>query len=74
MSTSSYTVNGMTCEHCVRAVSSEVGQVPGVNGVSVDLASGRVTVTSEGPVDDAAIGAAVDEAGYEMVGAGETAP
>ena len=74
MSTSTYTVSGMTCEHCVQSVSSEVRQVPGVSGVSVDLASGRVTVTSERPVDDAAIRAAVDEAGYQVVGVGETAP
>ena len=74
MSTSTYTVGGMTCEHCVQSVSSEVRQVPGVRGASVDLASGRVTVTSERPVDDAAIRAAVDEAGYQVVGVGETAP
>jgi copper chaperone CopZ len=74
MSTSTYTVSGMTCEHCVQSVSSEVRQVPGVSGVSVDLPGGRVTVTSERPVDDAAIRAAVDEAGYQVVGVGETAP
>jgi len=74
MSTSTYTVSGMTCEHCVQSVSSEVRQVPGVSGVSVDLASGRVTVTSERPVDDAAIRAALDEAGYQLVGVGETTP
>jgi copper chaperone len=72
MTTSTYTVNGMTCGHCVESVSSEVGQVPGVSDVSVDLASGRVTVTSEQPVDDAAVRAAVEEAGYELVGAGKT--
>lgn len=66
MTTSTYTVTGMTCDHCVRAVGSEVGQIPGVTGVQVDLATGRVTVTSDGPVDDAAVRAAVDEAGYDM--------
>ncbi len=64
MSTSSYTIAGMTCGHCVRAVGNEVGQVPGVTDVQVDLATGQVTVTSEGPVDDAAVRTAVDEAGY----------
>ncbi|MEN3357352.1 MAG: hypothetical protein V7637_1334 [Mycobacteriales bacterium] len=62
-----YTVEGMTCDHCVQAVTSEVGRVPGVTGVTVDLAAGAVTVTGE-TLDDAAINAAVDEAGYTLVG------
>jgi copper chaperone len=61
-----YTVTGMTCEHCVRSVTEEITKVPGVAAVDVDLASGRVLVTSDEPVDDAAIVAAVDEAGYEV--------
>jgi copper chaperone len=65
-STSTYTVTGMTCSHCVAAVREEVGKVDGVTAVDVDLASGAVTVQSEGPVDPAAIGAAVTEAGYEV--------
>jgi copper chaperone len=72
MTTSTYTVGGMTCGHCVEAVSSEVAQLPGVHDVSVDLRSGRVTVTSEQPVDDAAVRSAVEEAGYEVVGVGGT--
>jgi copper chaperone CopZ len=56
----------MTCEHCVRAVSSEVGAVEGVTDVDVDLATGEVVVHSDGPVDPAAVAAAVDEAGYEL--------
>ena len=68
MSTSTFTVVGMTCDHCVSAVTEEVGQVPGVTGVEVDLASGRLTVTSEATVDDDAVRAAVDEAGYEVAG------
>jgi len=64
--TTAYTVAGMTCDHCVRAVSTEIGQVPGVRDVQVDLAAGQVTITSDGPVDDAAVRAAVDEAGYEV--------
>ena len=66
--TSTYTVKGMTCGHCVQSVTEEVSKVPGVRGVEVDLASGRVTVSSEQPVDDAAVRAAVAEAGYEVVG------
>jgi len=61
-----YTVNGMTCGHCVGSVSSEVGGVDGVESVAVDLTSGRVTVTGAGYSDEQ-IRAAVDEAGYELV-------
>ena len=66
MTTSTYTVAGMTCGHCVAAVSEELGALPGVTGVDVDLPSGGVTVTSTGQLDDAAVAAAVDEAGYEL--------
>jgi copper ion binding protein len=68
MTTATYTVTGMTCGHCVSAVTEEVTQVPGVTAVDVDLASGRLTVTSDAPVDDDAVRAAVDEAGYELTG------
>ena len=67
MRTSTYMVSGMTCEHCVRSVTEEVSEVSGVTGVDVDLGSGRVTVSSERPVDDAAVRAAVSEAGYQVV-------
>ena len=67
MTTSTYTVRGMTCEHCVRSVTEEVGALPGVTGVEVRLESGRVTVSSEHPVDDGAVRVAVAEAGYEVV-------
>ncbi|MGY1722837.1 heavy-metal-associated domain-containing protein [Blastococcus sp. SYSU DS0533] len=66
--TASYTVTGMTCGHCVSAVTEEVSQVPGVTGVEVDLGTGGLTVSSESPVDDAAVRAAVEEAGYEVSG------
>ncbi len=69
MTTASYTVVGMTCGHCVSAVTEEVSEVPGVTGVDVDLASGGLTVTSEAPVDDSAVRAAVEEAGYSLAGA-----
>ena len=66
MSTSSYTVTGMTCQHCVSAVTEEVSGLPGVTAVQVDLPSGGLTVTSDTPVDDDAVRAAVEEAGYEV--------
>lgn len=62
-----YTVSGMTCGHCSSAVQSEVGQIPGVTEVQVDVASGAVLVTSDRPLDTAEVRAAVDEAGYELV-------
>jgi copper chaperone len=60
-----YAVEGMTCEHCVRSVTEEVAEVPGVAAVEVDLASGRMVVRGAA-VDDAAVRAAVDEAGYAV--------
>ena len=68
MSTASYTVVGMTCGHCVNAVTEEVSQLPGVTAVDVDLASGGLTVTSDAPVEEDAVRAAVEEAGYEVAG------
>ncbi|MEH0823896.1 MULTISPECIES: heavy-metal-associated domain-containing protein [unclassified Micromonospora] len=64
-----YQVSGMTCGHCVDSVSTELSALPGVTDVQVDLASGRVTVTSQNPLDADAVRAAVDEAGYDLVGA-----
>ena len=66
MTDKTYTVSGMTCEHCIRSVTEEISQVRGVTGVQVDLPTGRVTVESEEAVDDDAIAAAVEEAGYEV--------
>jgi copper chaperone CopZ len=57
----------MTCGQCVGAVSAEVSEIPGVSRVRVDLASGAVRITSDGPLDDAAVRAAISEAGYEVV-------
>ena len=68
MSTASYTVVGMTCGHCVDAVTEEVSAVPGVTAVDVDLASGGLTVRSTEPIDDDAVRAAVEEAGYQVAG------
>jgi copper chaperone len=63
---STVNVTGMTCGHCASAVSAELLALPTVNDVQVDLASGQVTVTSEQPLDDAAVAAAIDEAGYQV--------
>ncbi len=60
-----YDVHGMTCAHCVMSVRDEVSAVPGVSAVDVDLASGRLTVSGE-RVDEDAIRAAVEQAGYEV--------
>ncbi|GAA1129050.1 heavy-metal-associated domain-containing protein [Nocardioides aquiterrae] len=64
--TSSYIVTGMTCDHCVASVTEEIQEISGVTDVQVDLASGALTVTSSQPVDDEAVRAAVDEAGYRL--------
>ena len=66
MSTETYTVTGMTCDHCSRSVSAEVSAVAGVTAVDVDLATGRVTVTSDQPVSTDKIHDAVEEAGYTL--------
>lgn len=63
MATTDYTVSGMTCGHCVSAVTEEVTAVEGVERVVVDLKSGRMTVTSQDEVPMETIAAAVDEAG-----------
>ena len=67
---SAYAVEGMTCDHCVRAVTDEISDLPGVAGVAVDLVVGgltTVTVTSSQPLDEASVAGAVDEAGYRLV-------
>lgn len=64
--TSTYTVTGMTCGHCVSSVSEEVQEIPGVENVEVVLETGIVTITSAEPLDRAAIQAAVEEAGYHV--------
>lgn len=68
MSTSTYTVVGMTCEHCVRSVTEEVGAIPGVSNLDIDLATGSLAVTSEGDVAPEAVREAVTEAGYSLAG------
>ncbi|MFD9680439.1 heavy-metal-associated domain-containing protein [Rhodococcus sp. NPDC059969] len=66
MTTAEYTVSGMTCGHCVGSVKEEIGNIAGVTAVDVELASGRVVVTSDAPVSAADVVAAVDEAGYAV--------
>jgi len=69
MTTETYSVTGMTCGHCVHAVSEEVGALDGVTAVDIDLVAGgtsTVTVTSEAPVSRGDVAAAVDEAGYAL--------
>lgn len=68
MSEKTYSVTGMTCGHCVSAVTEEVSKVDGVDTVAVDLESGQVTITGAGYTDEQ-IAAAVDEAGYALVDA-----
>jgi copper chaperone CopZ len=71
MWTTTYAVSGMTCSHCVSAVTDEIGKLGGVTGVSIDLVpngQSRVTVTSEAPLSETDVRDAVDEAGYELVG------
>jgi copper chaperone len=65
-STKSYTVTGMTCSHCVASVTEEVQEIPGVENVDVVLETGSLSVTSTEPVDDAAVKAAVEDAGYQL--------
>jgi copper chaperone len=71
MNTATYQVTGMTCGHCVAAVTDELTQLPGVQEVTVDLVPdgiSTVTVASAAELDDAAVRSAVDEVGYELTG------
>jgi len=67
MSTIEYQVTGMTCGHCEMSVREEVSTVPGVEGIEVSARTGKLVVTSAAPIDDAAVLAAVDEAGYQAL-------
>lgn len=67
--TAQYRVNGMTCEHCVKAVTGELSSLDGVQDVSVDLVpegTSTVTVGSDAPLDHSSVAGAVDEAGYTL--------
>lgn len=67
MTTTEYQVTGMTCGHCEMSVREEVGQIAGISDIQVSAANGTLVVTSAAPLDDAAVIAAVDEAGYAAV-------
>ncbi|MEV6978018.1 heavy-metal-associated domain-containing protein [Kitasatospora sp. NPDC093806] len=67
-STITYTVTGMSCGHCENSVSKELSTLTGVTEVSADAKAGTVTVSAAAPLDDELVRAAVDEAGYELVG------
>jgi len=69
MTTTTYSVSGMTCGHCTAAVTEEISKLIGVKDISIDLVAGgtsAVRVTSESALDEAAVREAVDEAGYEL--------
>ncbi|WP_213453077.1 heavy-metal-associated domain-containing protein [Rhizomonospora bruguierae] len=66
--TTTYAVTGMTCGHCAQAVTAELTALPGVHGVQVDVPAGAVRVTSDAPLDEGDVRAAVDEAGYTLAG------
>ena len=66
MTTLTWTVTGMTCEHCVASVTEEVAELPGVRRVDVDLASGRLDVEANGSLSDDDVRGAVEEAGYGL--------
>ncbi|SDY86729.1 copper ion binding protein [Amycolatopsis xylanica] len=66
MTETTFAVEGMTCQHCVKSVTEEVSALDGVTAVQVDLASGALTITSTGDLDPADVRAAVDEAGYQL--------
>jgi copper chaperone len=66
MSTNTYTVAGMTCGHCASSVTEEISEIDGVTGVAVDLPTGAVTVSSDRPLDEAHVRAAVEQAGYQL--------
>ncbi|CAL9519183.1 hypothetical protein SUDANB171_03786 [Streptomyces sp. enrichment culture] len=68
MSTTTYQVSGMTCGHCESSVRSELSALEGVSEVTAKASSGLVTVVSQAPLDEEAVRAAVDEAGFELVG------
>jgi len=64
-----YTVRGMTCDHCAGSVTAEVTKIPGVKDVKVDVSAGRLTVQADQAISDEAVVEAVEEAGYEVVSA-----
>ncbi|WP_457971710.1 heavy-metal-associated domain-containing protein [Arthrobacter sp. D1-17] len=70
MATTEFQVTGMTCGHCELSVREEVQEIPGVEAIEVSHRTGKLTVTSNEPLEQGAIIAAVEEAGYRAVRAG----
>jgi copper chaperone CopZ len=68
MITNTYVISGMTCAHCVRAVTAEVSALPQVTAVAVDLPTGTLTITSTTALDLDQVRTAIEEAGYELTG------
>jgi copper chaperone len=68
MSTVTVTVSGMSCGHCATSIREEVGNIPGVKAIDVDLKTGEVIVDSESPIETRTIKDAVEEAGYQLAG------
>ncbi|MEV8522769.1 MULTISPECIES: cation transporter [unclassified Streptomyces] len=66
--TTVYKVSGMSCGHCEGAVSGEISEIEGVTSVKAVASTGEVTVISAAPLDEEAVRAAIDEAGFELVG------
>ncbi|MFC4471017.1 heavy-metal-associated domain-containing protein [Streptomyces xiangluensis] len=66
--TVTYQVKGMSCAHCEGSVSSELSEIPGVSSVKAVASTGEVTVFSAAPLDEDAVRAAIDEAGFELAG------
>ncbi|GAA1442536.1 heavy-metal-associated domain-containing protein [Leifsonia poae] len=62
----SYDIQGMTCAHCARSVSEELSAIDGVTSVAVDVAAGTATVASASILDENAVRAAIEEAGYVL--------
>jgi copper chaperone CopZ len=72
MTTATYYVSGMTCDHCVKAIKQEVGAIDGVTRIDVDLIPDEIspiTITSREPLDEGVLAQAVDDAGYTLVAA-----
>jgi copper chaperone len=68
VSTRSIAVTGMTCDHCASAIRAEIGKLPGVTNVDVDVAAGTVCITGDPLPGDTPLRAAVEQAGYEFAG------
>lgn len=68
MVTTSYAVAGMSCDHCKSTLTKVIGELDGVSEVDVDVAAGRVTVSSDRELADATLAEVIDDAGYELTG------